>query len=1016
VTAKGIRGQFVSTPSSVNAFIRKWEDSQLREQQASQSHFIELCHLIGQEAPTEVDVVGNRFVFERQMMKANGRSGRADVWYKLKFAWEYKGKSKDLDAAYSQLQSYRGDLGNPPLLVVCDFNEYRIYPQWPDMDGKPFVFYNRELGQPKNLNYIRWLFDDPLAFKRERDLELDERSKLTISLARKFADLAQWMRKPNEETGKAVGDSSQVAQFLARLVFVLFAENIGLLPKHEGKPIFSYLVERANSNPSAFAGHLKQLFRAMDGEVGEFLLEPIPYFNGGLFADAEVLDVMQLRTEGVQQLLNDLCAADWSRVNPSIVGTLFERALDDNKRAELGSFYTSEQDIRMVVDPVLMEPLYAEWSEIRSKAEPLLQRYLVLDIPPREKYLLIEELMTLRGHILGRLKIRVLDPACGSGNFLYVCLRALKDLEAIVHKFFEPLGLSFEDVVTPRQIFGIEKDGLAAQLARVVVWIGYLQWRYESTPYLKTKSIGRALFSNEIVIPILKDRELNESEHILNDDAILRYNDRGELVEPVWPDAEVIVGNPPFLGAKKMITEMGEKYVEDLRRLYHGRLPGFTDLVAFWFEKARAQVENGKTQQVGFLATKSIAMGTNLNVMRRIVKTGPIFWAWSDREWILEGAAVRIAMIGFARVFAGTYMLNGMPVKTINADLTDGVDLTDAHKLGTNAHVAFIGVQQNGGFNLKGSVARSMLNDTSEGLDFFDVVKPVVNGLDIVDRSRDVWVIDFSEMSLEEARKYTLPFKYVEEMVKPSRVDLREARTQERWWLHARSRPGMRRALSRLKRFLCTPRVSKYRVFVWLSVNVLPDSAVSVFAREDDYFFGVMHSYVHELWSLRMGTKLGKGDDPRYTPSTTFETFCFPWPLGKESFDHVDVQSIGRAAKRLNDAREAWLNPVEEIGGRASKLRTLTNLYNAVSEFRIEHMADRPYLISESNPASYVAETISGLHDDLDRVVLEAYGWDELFVSLRTPEGDAELLSFLLELNHERGREEQDRLNELMNE
>ncbi len=305
----------------------------------------------------------------------------------------------------------------------------------------------------------------------------------------------------------------------------------------------------------------------MNGERGDFLLKPVPYFNGGLFADSapgagdglEVLDITQI--PGALNLLRSVSEADWRSVNPTIFGTLFEGALDEGKRAQLGAHYTGENDIRLVIEPVLMTPLYRLWDEIRAEAEPLLQTYLQTDAP-RPKQAAYDRLAALRNTMLAALgDIRVLDPACGSGNFLYMSLRALKDLEGRVHTLFEPLALPFVDVVTPRQLYGIEKDEFAARLAHVVVWIGYLQWRYENEG-------GRLHFYNprtgtphprQLPNPIIQDKTApDEPERILNDDAIMRYDADGNPYEPDWPEVDVIVGNPPFLGGKRMRCRIGD--------------------------------------------------------------------------------------------------------------------------------------------------------------------------------------------------------------------------------------------------------------------------------------------------------------------------------------------------------------------------------------------------------------------------------------------------------------------------
>jgi len=1005
----------------VNAFIRRWEDSQLREQQAAQSHFNELCDLVDHPHPTEQDPAGTAFTFEKQVLRDSGKSGRADVWYKGKFAWEYKGKLKNLDEAYSQLQSYRAALENPPLLVVCDFLEYRVYPQWPDIDGRPFIFRNEDLNQPQVYKQLWSLFHDPLFFKRERDEELQRRSELTEQLAYKFAILADKMRDLQiTDTTYQTPDGIipplwspfQVARFLTRLVFVFFAQKIGLLPAFNGEPLVIWMIKNARRDPLLFAPQLKDLFKAMNGEKPDFLYQilgrqdRIPWFNGGLFADAEVLDILHpdLLIDQTLELLDEVANADWNRVNPTIVGTLFERALDKNKRSQLGAHYTSEADIRLLIEPILMQPLRREWAEAQAAMGDDLRIILDESSPPRITYEAGKRLRLLYERMITRLKnLRVLDPACGSGNFLYVALRALKDLEAAIIAAFRPVGFEYRDVVTPQQFYGIELNIFAAQLARVVIWIGYLQWRSEQVPRLRPIKLNEAFVSpDQLMQPIIRDM-LEDGEHIQNDDAVLRYDAEGNPYEPEWPAADVVIGNPPFLGGKRLRTEIEDRYVDDLFSIYQSRVPREADLVCYWFEKARAQIEQKKTKRAGLLATNSIRGGANRTVLDRVKQTGDIFIAWGDRPWLLESAAVRISAVGFDDGTEKEYILDGAPVDHINSDLQNTIDATKARNLPENHDICFMADTKGGAFDISAEVATQMLGATNKsGKPNSDVVRPWVNGIDITRNARNMWIIDFGiDMPIEEARQYEKPFQYIEQYVYPERQQNRRESYKNYWWIHVEPRPSMRLALSSLRRYPVTLGIAKHRLFIWLSGNVLPDHALFAFARDDDYFFGVLHSYLHERWALRLGTSLE--DRPRYTPTTTFETYPFPFAPGKEPTDNPQVQAVAAAAKTLHEIRDAWLNPPEgTVSPTQLRQRTLTNLYNAVESYRETKAASKAYITQESNPASKVAEQIAGLHDALDAAVLAAYGWSDLADRLRTEAGDEELLRRLLALNLER--------------
>lgn len=1009
---------------SPKEFIEKWQGSALKETQSYQTHFDELCEMLGVPKPSDVDPEGTFFCFQQHVEKATQGRGFADVWHKGRFAWEYKGKHKDLDEAYHQLLNYHGGLNNPPLLVVCDYNNYRIYPKFPGYETRPITFTNQDLVHPRYQRYLRNVLTRPDAFLEE----LRKRDEITEELSQQFAQMAHILR---ERLGY---EPVRVARFLAKLTFCLFAEDVGLLPPMEVEGaktgLLSWLIEHARPDPeqlaltrlterefaTALGKQISELFRAMrDG--GYMVVMPVVWFNGGLFEDTipgsddgvEALHIAY--DEEAYQILRKVAQADWRSVNPSIFGTLFERALDERKRAQLGAQYTGEDDIRLIVEPVLMAPLRRAWNARRETCAPLFEVLRNTASSMREQQAARLSLEQHYDDMMERLgSVRVLDPACGSGNFLYVSLSLLKDLEQEVRDYFAPLGLPYRETVTPRQLYGIEKDEFAARLARIVVWIGYLQWRYHNEGYLiyytrmPSHPDPRAL-----PLPIIHD--LNGGERIRHADAILQsaydsqadrwsivYNEQGQPVEPEWPEVDVIVSNPPFLGDKRMRTEMGDPYVDTLRSLYADRIPGQSDLVCYWFEKARAHLEQGKVKRVGMLATNSIRGGVNRAVLERIKQTGNIFWAWSDRPWLLDGAAVRISMVAFDNNSEKEYVLDGVPVTYINADLQNTIDATKARRLAENAGIAFQGPVKVGAFDISKDQALSLLNAINQsGLNNAQVVRPWMNGDDIVHRSREMWIIDFGDMELEQAEKFEQPLEYIRQHVKPERDKNRRARRREKWWQHGETVPGLRAALNKLSRYIGTPRVAKHRLFQWFDRSILPDTQIVVFARADDYFFGVLHSKPHELWSLRLCTWLGKGNDPRYTPTTTFETYPFPWTPGQEPTADPRHTAIADAARQLHAERDAWLNPPELVGPEAGlgdaeqlKKRTLTALYNALVEYRAGTLADK-------SPAAEFAPRLAELHDALDRSVAAAYRWEPDVLA-----NEEEMLRRLLALNLER--------------
>lgn len=935
-------------------FVDEWANSKLGERQSYQRHFLDLCRLVGHD--------GKGIVFEHSLKKDSGGRGFADVYYEGHFAVEYKapGKYKDLNGAYQQLLQYRENLNNPPLLVVTDIDHWEIHTNFPNTEKRVYQFKHEEIASDSDaLKALRTMFHAPEGLHPRRHTE-----QVTNEAAEVFRLIADNMRQWEAEP-------QRIAHFLTKLVFCLFAEDVGLLPMaaetQEG--IVTRTIQQTRRKPELFVKYMRDLFKAM-ADGGDFLMHDIHWFNGALFDDIEV---EELQTEALIEL-EKAAKLNWEAIEPSIFGTLFERSLDPCKRSQLGAHYTSRGDILLIVEPVLMRPLRYEWDTVQLQAAPIRQRYEGAKTG-RARANAQNQLLKLREDMLERIRtVTVLDPACGSGNFLYVSLQLLMDLEkeVISHPLWSGLPRLLP-LVHPRQMHGIELDPIAHALASIVVWIGYIQWRFNN-------GYGQA-FSE----PILEELRGN----IVCKDAIMAFDDEGHPAEPEWPEVDVIVGNPPFLGGKKMRGELGDEYVDRLRDYYKGRLPAFTDLVAYWFEVAREQIGKGKVKRVGLLATNSIGMGTNLTVMKRIKDTGDIFMAWPDRDWILDGAAVRVAMVGFDNGNEGTKVLDGLPVETINANLTATVDITKAVSLEESQNVAFIGTQKSGPFDISYNEALSMINaNNSSNVSNADVIVPWVNGSDIVRRPRGMYIIDFpAEMTEEKASKYEKPFKYVQENVRPKRT----AKHFEGYpyWIHWNTRPAMRKAMIGKVRYLITSRVSKHRIFVWMSMETNPDSATVAIARDDDYFFGVLHSKPHEIWSLRMGTSLE--DRPRYTPTTTFETFPFPWPPGSEDTESAAHQAISRAAKQLHEERDAWLNPAGATD-KALKKRTLTHLYNALQVFRgLDNMKIKP-------SAGDFAPCLDELHRTLDEAVCAAYGWDDDVL-----DDDEEILRRLLALNLARG-------------
>lgn len=954
-----------------HVFLKKWRDVELKERSASQSHFNDLCALLGVQDPVSADPKGEWFTFEKGANKTSGGNGWADVWRRECFGWEYKGRHANLDKAYGQLLQYSVALENPPLLIVSDMNRIVIRTNWTNSIQETHEIALEDLTDGAVRDRLKAAFLDPDQFKPAQS-----RQDLTEETAREFAGIAQRLRDRGHEPHR-------VAHFVNQLVFCMFAEDVGLLPDH----LFTKMLSASRVRPERFEGNAAKLFGAM-AEGGDIDFTPIDWFNGGLFVDNSALPVS---SEDIGQLLG-AARRDWSQIDPSILGTLFERGLDPAKRSQLGAHYTDRDKIMMIVRPVIIEPLEAEWTEALAKMTALIE-----NAPKRtsEKLLtpaergkatrMLAEAAAIHSAFIERLaNFRVLDPACGSGNFLYVALKALKDIEHRANLDAEALGLprGFPRV-GPECVLGIELNPYAAELARVSVWIGEIQWMRRN---------GFDAAKN----PILRPLDTIECR-----DAVLSAD--GTRAE--WPGADVVVGNPPFLGNKKMIGELGEEYTRALRKAWP-EVPGGVDLVCYWFAKAWAMMVGGRLQRAGLVSTNSIRGGANREVLKPVVEHGRIFDAWSDEEWTVDGAAVRVSLLCFARETFGQAKLDGASVSAVFADLSGergGVDLTFASRLACNRNTAFQGPVKVGPFDIEGAVARSWLGlpANPNGRKNADVVFPLLNGSDITRRSSDRWLVNFGERSQAEAALYEAPFEFVRETVKPVRDTNRDQGRRENWWRLGRSGRDLVEASVGLTRAIFSPRVAKHRLFVWASPMVVPDSRIVIVCRDDDTIFGILHSKFHELWSLALGGWHGVGNDPQYTPSLGFETFPFPEGLTPDipAADYAAdprAQAIAAAAARLDELRGSWLNPADlivrepevvpgypdrllprdEDAAKELKKRTLTILYNA-----------RPQWLADAHAA-------------LDAAVADAYGWGDDWRAGRLDED--EILARLFALNQRR--------------
>lgn len=1017
---------------TLDAFIARWSASGQGERANKDSFLNELAEALGVERPHPKtgDPARDLFVFEKDVPWARAERSSTrfiDLYKHGCFVLEAKQgaasgpKRRDTPAwnlmmseAHGQAVGYASQLPEPPpFLLVCDighcfdvyasFDGTGLYRAFPDGQRKRIFF--RDLALHADL--LRAIWTDPASLDPAK-----RTAAVTREIAARIADLARAL----EAAGH---DPETVATFLMRCLFTMFAEDVGLLQERP----FSHALENFwLPNPSSFPGGVGLLWRAMD-QGGDFVTGKLLRFNGGLFAEYAALPL----TKDQLGLLLTAARSDWSQVDPSIFGTLLERALNPKERHRLGAHYTPRAYVERLVKPTIEEPLRGDWDLVRAEVRQLVEQGKVEMAQARVKDF---------HHVLCR--TRVLDPACGTGNFLYVTLDLFKRLESEVLALLAELGykqISFEMEnyrVTPEQFLGLEVKRWAKEIAELVLWIGYLQWQ--------VRQPGGAL---TVPQPVLRDygniqwRDAvlaYDREQLLLDDSgkpVTRWDGETMKVSPVtgeeipddvarvpvfryvnprraeWPKADFIVGNPPYIGGWKARQALGDGYLEALWSVYP-EVPEKADFVMYWWLRSSEELIADRLRRAGLITTNSLRQVFQRRVVGHALQQGVrIRWAIPDHPWVdnESGAAVRVAMtvIGMrdAELPAGSDLgtlesvideialpdgASDLVTKRtsgqIQADLRVGASVSEAQSLRANDRVSSPGVQLYGaGFVLT--------SDDLERLGFSDpatrplLIRPYRNGKDLTDRARGVWAIDC--FGIEEAdlrRDFPQVYQHLLARVKPERDQNRRAVIRDRWWRFGWERPGLRLALAGLVRYVATPETAKHRFFVFLESSVLPDNMLTVIAVEDAQVLGVLSSKVHVTWSLAAGGRLGVGNDPRYTKGVCFDPFPFPTcsPTQQQR-----IRDLGEALDAHRKARQA-LHP---------KL-TLTGMYNVLEKLRSgEALTVKEREIHEQGLVSVLKQ----IHDDLDAAVFDAYGWQSTLT-------DEEILERLVALNHERAEEE----------
>ncbi len=1045
----------------IDAFVAHWRNTGGSELANTQSFINGLCYLLGLEPPagSRTDDAHNDYVFERRVFQDNGDGtqsfGRIDCYKRDAFILEAKQGSEadraaadkgedDLDIfgqtasarvkrgtarrgtpgwakamvqAKGQAERYAKalpvDHGWPPFLLVADIGYCievyadftgtgKAYAQFPDRARYRIML--EDLRDPDVRGRLRAIWTDPKS--------LDPTAR-AARVTRDIADLLATVARRLEKRGY---NAETTSGFLMRVLFTMFAEDSGLIPHGS----FTTLLKNQRAHPEHLEHQLSALWAAMDkGEFSPALGVPLKKFNGYLFKertaiplDAEELEVLIKAGEHV-----------WTEVEPAIFGTLLERALNAKERAKLGAHYTPRAYVERLIGPTIMEPLRADWDGVRGAAATL------IDEGKADAAKAYVEAFHAR-----LAKTKVLDPACGTGNFLYVAMARMKELEGEVLDLLVELG---DDqyvaeltghTITPENFLGIEINPRAAAIAQLVLWIGYLQWHF------RVNGAGRAPPE-----PILRDvRTIENRDALIDyDDKVLELDEAGKPVSrwdgetmklhPVtgkkvpdedarvevyryvkpraakWPKADFIVGNPPFIGDKAMRDRLGEGYLAAL--FSTTKMPESADFVMHWWDKAASAVKQGETKQFGFITTNSLPQKFNRRVLEAHMggkQAVSLAFAIPNHPWVDEadGASVRISMTVARNGTGPGVLLNvtdesqapdliqfRMRIGNIYSDLTIGAAVVDAKPLKANDKIASNGCALNGaGFILDRESAEILTAGTDA---MCLVVKPYRNGRDLMASPRMAFVIDlFGHTEKEVQDRWPAIYQHVALNVKPIRT-ARSDRTADaaqyaaQWWLFQKPRPGLRQALHGLDRYIVTVETTKHRVFQFLDHTILPDHMLIAVASDDAHVLGVLSSRFHVTWALAAGARLGVGDDPRYSKSRCFDPFPFPADVPEPLKDKIRAE-----AEALDALRKQVLEKHQDL--------TLTRLYNVLEALRAGRaLTDAERDIHDRGLVTLIRQH----HDTIDALVADAYGWP---VDL----SDEEVLTRLVALNKERAAEE----------
>jgi hypothetical protein len=1004
----------------IGAFIEKWRGVKGGQERANYGLFLtEFCHALDLPVPqpAEAGTLGD-YQFEGPVQGggAGGNTGAIDLYKKGHFILEAKQSKLPAEKkqqpeffdtaedaptspsgarydrlmrdALAQAKRYAVNLPSnhpwPPFLIVCDVGRaFELYFDWSG-NGRGYSYfpdqqsYRFDIGrfaEDDVQDIFKALWTDPAS--------IDPRAKsaeVSRGIARRLADVSKWLEEQQKHKTREDTDFvrsmaiEETALFLMRIIFCMFAEDVELIPKGS----FSAFLEKAKDNEAAFEPELRQLWQVMATDGGErysFALgTDVRFFNGGLFSSAHTY---RLSNADIGELY-EAAKADWRKVEPAIFGTLLEQALTASERSKLGAHYTPRPYVQRIVQATIMDVLEPEWEAAQSAEDPLAAATA------------FHQRITA---------LRILDPACGTGNFLYVALENLMRLEGDVIESIRQLGGSVEPMVGPQQFLGLELNPRAAVIAELVLWIGWLRLRMQNDPDAAPN-------------PVLKQfGNINFGGHA-GYDAVLRRTSTGapdtdSPMIPNWPEADFIIGNPPFIGGKDIRKELDGDYAEALWKA-NPRVAPSADFVMQWWDRAAHLLiaENSPLIRFGFVTTNSITQTFSRRVIESYMKDQDmsLILAIPDHPWTKatkDAAAVRIAMTVAARgqqqgqlieVVSETGLETDSPIVQtretrgrINPDLSLGTDVTKVSALKANEGMSSPGVKLHGaGFIVTLGKAAHLGLGTRDGLD--QHIRPYRNGRDLLQNSRGAMVIDLFGLDEKAVRtRFPEVYQHLLTTVKPERDINRRDSYRLKWWIHGEPRKDLRQSLAGLDRYIATVETAKHRTFQFLDASILPDNMLIAIGTDSGFHLGVLSSSVNMMWVAVKNGSLGV--TPRYN-----KTICFdPFPFPDATAEHR--AAIAELAEELDETRKVALAEVPGL--------TMTEIYNLREKLLSGAALSRA---DQDRATAARAGIIHRLHEQIDAAVADAYGWADDYRN-----GDlapSEIVARLVALNAERAAEE----------